>query len=177
MKTAAFLVSLLFILSACVNDLDNIKKVTVSNTDPDERVKNLELLMTEDGYAKVKVFAGLAETYRQPKEITKLKNGINVQFFNEKGKIETTLTGKYGELYPEEGTMWIKNDVTLTNIHLKQVLKTEELFWNQKDSTIFTERLVTIISPQGKFYGDGIRSKQDFSSYEFIHPRGKLSND
>lgn len=164
-------------LNSCVNDLEKIKKVTITNNDPDERIRDLELLITDAGYAKVRIYAKLAETYHSPQSITKLKDSLAIYFYDAHGKIETTLTGDYGEYLPNDQLMKIRNRVVLTNINLKQRLETEELVWNQRDSTIFSDRLVTIVSKQGRFYGDGVRSKQDFSSYEFIQPRGKISND
>jgi hypothetical protein len=51
---------------------------------------------------------------------------------------------------------------------------TEALYWNQKDSLIFTDKMVMIKSPKELLYGKGIKAKQDFSYYEFIEPQGKI---
>lgn len=177
MRILLLLISFSVVVSSCVNDLEKIKKVTITNTDPDERIKNLELILTEAGVPKVKVYAKLAETYHHPEEITKLKDSVVVKFYDDDGEIKTILSGKQGELLPRKQKMWLRHKVVLTNVNMKQRMETEELIWNQKDSTVFSERLVTIISPNGKFYGDGIRTKQDFTNYEFIHPRGTISND
>lgn len=163
------------LLGSCVNELEKIKKVTISNTDPDERIKDLELLLTDSGYAKVRIFAKLAEMYGEPQNITKLKDSLCVYFYKEDGKIESILKGKYGEYLPDKKLIKIFNQVTLENVDLKQKMATEELIWKQADSSIYSNRLVTITSPTAIFYGDGIRSKQDFSSYEFIKPRGKIT--
>lgn len=162
------------ILAACVNDLETIKKVSSKSSDPDERTKNLHVFYTDSGYAKVEVFAKLAETYSKPEALVKLKDGIEVRFFNEKGEIVSVLTALYGEIRQAKGTMFVRDSVQLFNAKKKQRLETEELFWNQKDSTIFTDKLVTIRTPEALFYGKGVRTKQDFSTYEFIKPQGKI---
>lgn len=162
------------ILAACVNDLETIKKVSYHSGDPDERTKNLHVFYTDSGYAKVEVFAALAETYSKPEAVVKFKDGIKVKFFNDNGQVVSILTALYGEIRPRKGSMFVRDSVQLFNEKKNQRLETEQLFWNQKDSTIFTENLVTIRTPEALFYGQGVRTKQDFSTYEFIKPQGKI---
>lgn len=170
-----FYLSLTFTLFSCVNDLEKIQKITLKNTDPNERIKNLQLLFSDSGYAKVRVYASLAETYYSPKNVTLLKDSLCVYFYDSEGKVETTLTGKYGEYYPNENRIVVQNKVILTKPTNNQKMETEELIWKQVDSSIYSNRTVTITTPNGKFYGDGIKSKQDFSYYEFIRPHGKIT--
>ena len=162
-------------LFSCTNDLDTINRITIKSTDPDERIQNLELFFTDSGFAKVRIFAKIAEMYTQPITVTKLKDSICVFFYTPEGKVETILTGRYGEYFPKENRVFIQNHVVLENLEKSRKMETEELFWKQADSSIYTNRLVTITTPDGKFYGDGIKAKQDFSTYEFIHPRGKIT--
>ena len=62
--TPLFLVLVtLSILNSCVNDLDSIQKVTYDPKAPDEVTKNLRVFYTDSGYARVEIFASLAETY------------------------------------------------------------------------------------------------------------------
>lgn len=168
-------VALLVGFSSCVNDLDSIRKVTYKATDPDERTRNLEVVYTDSGYARVQVFANLAETYSKPEAVTKLKDGVKVNFFNETGEIVSVLTAMYGEIQQDKGTMFVRDSVQLYNYKKNQRLETEQLFWNQKDSSIFSENAVVIRTPEAVLFGQGIRTKQDFSHYEFLKPKGKVS--
>ena len=68
----------------------------------------------------------------------------------------------------------VKDSVRLYNYEKKQTLETEALFWNQKDSSIYTKSSVIVRSPKGTLFGEGIRTKQDFSKYELIKPVGKF---
>lgn len=163
------------LLSSCVNDLESIQKVTYDPKAPDEVTKNLRVFYTDSGYARVEVFATLAETYSKPESITKLKDGIKVNFFSADGKIVSTLTALYGEINNTKGTMFVRDSVQLVNYEKKQRMETEALFWNQKDSAIYTTSNVIVRSPDGIVYGDGIRTKQDFSSYEFLKPYGRIN--
>ena len=70
------------LLSSCVNDLNKIKTVTYDPKSPDDVTENLEIVQTDSGYAKFQLFAKLAETYSKPETVTKLKDGLKVNFFS-----------------------------------------------------------------------------------------------
>jgi len=161
-------------LSSCVNDLDSIRKVTFKASDPDERTTNLKVFYTDSGYARVQIFAKLAETYSKPEPFIKLKDGVKINFFSESGEIVSVLTALYGEIQQERGTMFVRDSVQLYNFGKKQRLETEELFWNQRDSSIYSEKPVVVRTPEAVLFGQGIRTKQDFSAYEFLQPRGQM---
>jgi LPS export ABC transporter protein LptC len=167
--------SLLSLLFACVNDLDSIRKITYRATDPDERTTNLQVFYTDSGYARVQVFADVAETYSKPENVIKLKGGVKINFFSESGEITSVLTALYGEMKQDQGTMFVRDSVQLLNVQKKQRLETEELHWNQQDSSIYSDKPVIVRTPEAILFGDGIRTKQDFSAFEFLRPRGKMN--
>jgi LPS export ABC transporter protein LptC len=112
-----------------------------------------------------------------PNKIIKFRDGIKLEFYTKKGALLSTLTAKYGEIDELNGSMFVKDSVRMYNTVKKQELQTEELFWTRKDSVIFTNKLVIVKTPKVMLYGDGIRAKQDFSSYKFIKPKGKFDLD
>jgi LPS export ABC transporter protein LptC len=165
------------ILFSCVNDLDQIKRVTNDPKAPDEVTTNLEVFYTDSGAPKVRIFAKLAETYSQPELVTKLKDGIKVDFYDSDGEIVSTLTALYGEIQTSKGRMFVRDSVQLFNRAKNQRMETEELIWNQTDSVVYTEKNVIVKSPKGVVYGKGIRTTQDFNHYTFFKPTGKINTD
>ena len=161
-------------LTSCVNDLDTIRKITYKSTDPDDRTRDLVVLHTDSGYAKIQVFAKIAETYSKPTQVTKLKDGVKVNFFSEDGKIVSVLTALYGEIHQNDGTMFVRDSVVLYNTVKKQRLETEELHWSQKDSSIYPNKAVVVRKDNAILFGQGIKTKQDFTEYEFVQPRGSM---
>ena len=62
----------------------------------------------------------------------------------------------------------------LVNLEKDQTLVTNSLYWNMKDSTIYTDENVLVFSPDGVAKGRGIRTKQDFRSYTILFPEGNI---
>jgi LPS export ABC transporter protein LptC len=164
-------------LSACENDIAVVQKISFEQDAPTETTKNLILTYAEAGYARVEIHAALAETYRGKEQITKIKDSLTVYFFNEKGNVVSTLSARYGEINYSTGELMVQDSVSLYNHQKKQRLETEALFWNQKDSSIYTKSPVIIRSPKGRLIGKGIRTKQDFSSYVLLEPIGSWQLD
>ncbi len=176
LRLSKFFLILPFFYS-CVNDLDTIKKVTFKSGAPDDVTENLKIIQTDSGFAKFELSAKLAESYSKPEAITKFKDGLKVNFFSEDGKVVSSLTALYGEMNISKGTFYVKDSVQLKNFEKNQQLETEELTWLKSDSSIFTEKAVIVRNSQGVLFGDGIRSKQDFSTYTFLKPKGKIDFD
>ncbi len=163
------------LFGSCVNDLDEIKQITFKSTDPEQKTEELFILQTEAGFPQFKLYAPLAEAYSNPEHITKFREGVKVEFFDSEGELESILTGQYGEINETKGNMRVLDSVQLHNPARQQTMYTEALYWDQKDSLIFTDKMVMIKSPKELIYGKGIRAKQDFSYYEFLEPQGRIS--
>lgn len=162
---------------ACENDVAVVQKISFEQDAPTETTKNLILTYAEAGYARVEIHAALAETYRNKEQITQIKDSLKVYFFNEKGDVVSTLSALSGQINYSTGELMVKDSVCLYNHRKKQRLETEALYWNQKDSTIYTNAPVIIRSPKGRLIGKGIRTKQDFSSYVLLEPMGSWQLD
>ncbi|MFM7661681.1 MAG: LPS export ABC transporter periplasmic protein LptC [Bacteroidota bacterium] len=163
------------IFSSCVNDLEEIQKVTYDEKAPNEVIQDLDVIYLDSGVAKIQVISKITEIQRSPESITKLKDKVLVNFFSNKGEIVSTLTALYGEINFSKGEMFVQDSVKLFNIKKKQSLETERLHWRKKDSLIYTNDKVTIRTPEVILYGTGIKTKQDFSYYQFLKPKGKIN--
>lgn len=166
---------LLFLgLISCENDLETIKRITFDSKAPDECTKNLRVIISDSGYAQIEIYAAIAETFRGKEYITKAKDSLRVNFFSEKGDVVSTLSARYGEINHTQGTILVKDSVRLYNFAKRQILETEALFWNQKDSSIYTLSSIIIKMPNGIVLGEGIKTNQSFSKYELLKPTGKI---
>lgn len=170
-----FYILVSFLMFSCENDLEEIKKVAEIPGAPEERTKNLELIYSDSGQAKIYLTASLAESYYKPIYTIKFKDGVKVRFFNPDGTIKTILTAKYGEILQNEGKMIARDSVIMQNVNKRQQMETEELIWNQSTQAITSNKQVLVKTQDGRFYGDGIVTTSDFTKYEFIKPRGTIN--
>jgi LPS export ABC transporter protein LptC len=168
------------ILFSCVNDLDTIQRVTYDPNAPDEITENLEVYYSDSGYARVKIYAKIAETERAPDHITKFKDYIKIEFYSTKGEIVSELEANYGEINFDTGLMVVRDSVVMRNLKKRRYMETEELFYNQKDSTVYTDKYV-IIKREDKSVigkGHGIRTSHFFDAGQvagdILDPIGKL---
>ncbi|MCH2223710.1 MAG: LPS export ABC transporter periplasmic protein LptC [Crocinitomicaceae bacterium] len=162
------------ILFSCVNDLDTIRKVTYDSNAPDEVTQDLNVMYTDSGYARVHIFATHAERSSKPEDITKFKGGIKVKFYSEDGKIVSELTSRYGQINHSTKIIQVRDSVELRNLEKNQLLETEELHWNQTDSSIYSDKNVVVTTPDKVGYGKGIQTNQNFDYYKILKPYGKM---
>lgn len=160
------------ILFSCVNDLETIERVTYDSKAPDEVTQNIEIFYTDSGFAQVHIQAELMETFRFPKHTTKLKDGIKVDFYGTDGEMNSTLTALYGEIDHTAGVMFVRDSVRFYNYEKEQTLETEELYYKEGDTSIYTNKYV-VIKKKGKGiigHGTGITTSHSFRFYKITDP-------
>ncbi|MDB3905599.1 LPS export ABC transporter periplasmic protein LptC [Crocinitomicaceae bacterium] len=177
MRFFLFPLSIIFvgILFSCVNDESEVKRITDFEDAPDEQSQNLKMVYSDSGLTKFHLYAKISETYTQPKQITKFRNFVKVDFFNSEGLLVSTLTAQRGIYDHAEELVVVKDSVRLYNYKKDQTLETEQLTWNKKDSTIRTNNHVVVSSPKELLTGKGLITKQDFSYFEILNPTGRLN--
>ncbi|MDX1446904.1 LPS export ABC transporter periplasmic protein LptC [Lishizhenia sp.] len=151
------------IFFSCVNDLERIKEVSSIEHAPDEASRNLNVIYTDSGYAKLELTATIAESYNETQK-TKLKDGLKVKFFNDNGEVVSILTALYGEIDKNTGDMFVRDSVELKNVEQNKILKSEELIWDKKGDSVYTEKAVTITYPNMILYGQGAKTNRNFDT-------------
>jgi LPS export ABC transporter protein LptC len=158
---------LLFVLAACNNaDL----KEPVEYTGPLKKAENIELFYTEKDRVKVKMVAPeLHEFQNGDREFPK---GIELEFYNELGKMESTLRANHAFFFKKDNLWRGRGKVEVKNLATNEQLNTEELFWKQTEKRIYTDKFVTIRQQGDVVYGEGLQAKEDMSDYVILKPRG-----
>ena len=64
---------LVVILFTCVNDENEVKRVTDFEDAPDEQSQNLRMIYSDSGLTKFHLYAKISEIYTKPKHITSLR--------------------------------------------------------------------------------------------------------
>jgi len=139
---------------------------------PLREVEKMETFYSENDKIKAKIRADLVYEFKNgDREFPK---GINLEFYNEFGVLESTLRANHAFFFKEENKWRGRGKVEVKNIAKQEQLNTEELFWKPADKKIFTEKFVTIRQESDVIYGTGLDAKQDLSEYTIIKPYGEL---
>jgi LPS export ABC transporter protein LptC len=142
---------------------DSELKEPVEYVGPLRKIKDVELFYTEKNTVKVKMIA--ADVYEFENGDREFPNGLYIEFFNEFGKMESTLRANHAYFFKKENQWRGRGKVEVKNIEKNEQLNTEELFWKPAEEKIFTEKFVTIRQQGDVIYGQGLEAKQDMSEY------------
>jgi LPS export ABC transporter protein LptC len=169
MRLYFFLVAVGYISVACT---DNSSKEILIYEGPMREVENVEHYYTENDLVKVKLVAEKVFEYQNGDK--EFPQGLYLEFFNEFGRISSTLRANHAFYFKKEDQWRGQGNVEVKNIEKNEQLNTEELFWKPKEQKIFTEKFVTIRMQSDVIYGEGLDAKQDLSSYKILKPSGTL---
>lgn len=159
----AFKLTLLIFSVTLVSCKDSDVKEPVEYTGPLRKIQDVELFYTEKNAVKVKMIA--AEVWEYENGDREFPKGLYIEFFNEFGKLESTLRSNHAYFFKKENQWRGRGKVEVKNIEKNEQLNTEELFWKPAEEKIFTEKFVTIRQQGDVIYGQGLEAKQDMSDY------------
>jgi len=100
--------------------------------------------------------------------------GLYLQYFKDTRPVCTFRSNS--AYFDSEQNLWKgEGNVVVKNLENGDELNTEELFWNPKEETFFTDKFVTIQSDGEIHTGEGLTASQDFSYYQILKPSGTLN--
>jgi LPS export ABC transporter protein LptC len=147
-------------------------KEIIEYTGPLREVEKMETYYSESDKVKVKMLADVVHEFKNgDREFPK---GIYLEFYDEFGKLESTLKANHAFFFKEENKWRGRGKVEVKNVAKNEQLNTEELFWKQAEKKIFTESFVTIRQEGDVIYGTGLDAKQDLSEYTILKPTGVI---
>ncbi len=138
---------------------------------------NVEITYSTDGNTVVLMKAPELLRYieNEKKSYFEFPKGMHMFFYDDFGKVSSTLKANYSIYYEDEGRWVAKYDVVSVN-KKGEKLNTEYLVWLRDEEKITTDQFVKITMADGSIiYGDGFESNQTFSSWEVVNGRGILN--
>ncbi|MEQ8423521.1 MAG: LPS export ABC transporter periplasmic protein LptC [Cyclobacteriaceae bacterium] len=139
---------------------------------PLKEAENVEMFYAEQDVIKTKMIAKKFLEFENGDR--EFPEGIYLEFFDETGKITSTLRANSAYYFSEEDKWRGRGKVEIVNIEKREQLNTEELFWKQDTKRIFTEKFVTIKLESEVIYGTGLEAAQDLSDYTIKNPEGEF---
>ncbi len=170
MRVKKIVYFLIFIISCfswgCSNSMEQIKKVQFKEDAIVENATDVDILYSDSAVVRMRIKAPLMENrHEENRPKRTFPNGVWVDFFD-KNKMPTShMTAKYAEYVEYDKLIILRDSVVITNYKNEQ-LETEELFWNEKDSKIYSSKFVKVITTDEIIYGYGFNSNMEFTEWE-----------
>ncbi|HYF70885.1 MAG TPA: LPS export ABC transporter periplasmic protein LptC [Ohtaekwangia sp.] len=168
-----FLYYILFIISLITTSCGNNEiKEPLEYNGPVSEVENVELYYSEKDMIKVKMTAALLYEFKNGDR--EFPQGVYIEFFDETGKLESTLKANHAYFFKEENQWRGRDNVEVKNLEKREQLNTEELFWKPAEKRIFTDKFVTIRQQKDVLYGEGLEANEDLSDYTITNISGEM---
>jgi len=155
----------------CGNKDDEIKKVE-EYTGPIVELGPATTYYSDSAVVKMKMEAPHQLEYGNGDR--EFPEGLHLEFFDINGNRTSTLRANYCYYTSKEDLYKATGNVVVINTQNGDRLDTEELFWNQKKETVFTDKFVKIEQNGELQMGDGLEAKQDFSYWKLINYKGTI---
>jgi LPS export ABC transporter protein LptC len=170
------LIALCSVLSACRNDIADIRAITDKNTKPVQTSFNATYTFSEKGKKQTRLQANQLEQFEVEGDADYIlaSHGFSMTFFDSLQREEARITAENGIYEEKKKSLKAWGAVVLTNV-AGEKLETEELIFDQDSALIYTDKHVKITMAGGSvLHGLGIESNDSFTRYRVLQPTGDL---
>lgn len=172
-KIIIILIPFILMFSACFNNNNKSALSKETYEGPSIELEKVEILFSDSAIVKVKLIADKQLIFKN--DDMEFPEGIYLQFFNDRGKVTSTLKANKGYYFKAKNYYKAEGNVRMNNINSRDELSTEELFWEPDEDKLRTEKFVTIKTEDEVHKGEGLIANQDFSKYKILKPTGIIT--
>jgi len=161
---------------SCENDIKQINAITERKVFPTQTAKNLTVLRSDSGMIIARIHADEIKVYSDLKEpYTIFPKGLKVETYDKFPKVESSIFAEYAIYYDKKGLWIARTNVIAQNVKGEK-LNTEELFWDEKNKTIYSNKFSKITTEDGVLYGkNGFTADQNFTKWKLINTKGTVN--
>jgi len=126
-------------LFSCNNDMRNLQQLSIQKKFPQGEAFDFKLVYTDSTKVVAVVTSKLNKDFtNQRMPYSESPEGVKVEFYDQ-ARHKNIVEANYGIIYPSSDMVELRDNVVLTTYDGKK-LKTSQLFWDQKEDWIFTDR-------------------------------------
>ena len=126
-------------LFSCNNDMRNLQQLSIQRKFPQGEAFDFKLVYTDSTKVVAVVTSKLNKDFtNQRMPYSEFPEGVKVEFYDQ-ARHKNIVEANYGIIYPSSDMVELRDNVVLTTYDGKK-LKTSQLFWDQKEDWIFTDR-------------------------------------
>ncbi|MCW3788389.1 LPS export ABC transporter periplasmic protein LptC [Plebeiibacterium sediminum] len=168
-KTASgimLLAVLLFIYSCSSNKPEEIKAIEEIQNIPSLELYDYESFITDSGEVKYHLITPKLLNYDKREDPYKeFPLGGHIITYDSINVIRSEIKCKYAINYEKEKLWDLRNNVEAINKD-GVIFNTEQLFWNETEKRIYTEKFIKITTEDNIITGYGLEATQDLDEYE-----------
>jgi len=176
MKGMLPLAGMLF-LFACGNSNEDINAFAEREKLPQLISTDIVIEYSDSARLKARVKAPLLQEFGPPDNITVLPHGVDVFFYDPRGKQTSTMHADSAILRRNSDLMEAYRNVKVVNEN-SEMLETEELFWrnsqNAAERELYSNTFVKITKGDEVLFGEGLKANESFSKYRILKPQGSF---
>lgn len=161
-------------LNSCETDIEVIKSFSGETLMPTQSMTNAVITYTDSALIQVRFTAPEIHNYANDAEkYTEFPLGVFAEFFDRNGNIESQLSSKYAINYTDKELWEAKDSVVVINKEGEK-LNTEQLFWDEKQKTIYSNSFVKVTRPNEVIMGEGFEADETFTRWKIKKIQGTI---
>ncbi|HCE56898.1 MAG TPA: LPS export ABC transporter periplasmic protein LptC [Prolixibacteraceae bacterium] len=175
LSIAALVTGAAILFTGCQkNNIEEIKAFYTTESLPIQEATNFETLFTDSGQVRFSLKAPkLLRFEADGRDYTEFPEGLELVKYDEHQKVISSITANYARQYLADHKWEAKNNVIATNAN-GDTLKTEVLYWEEKNERIYTDEFVKIIRTDQIITGIGFTSDQKMQNWKIRDPKGTI---
>ena len=145
-RIAALLMGCFFIVPSCENDPNVVNQLYKKKTGVEE-ANEIVSYLSQDGFVKAKLVAPYMLRFQEDSPYIEFPRTLHVDFFDSLANRESYMDADYGKYFELERKVLLKDSVLVINLKSGDTLRTQTLWWDQRESEFHTDDTAYIFQP------------------------------
>lgn len=159
---------------SCNNNLDQVQKIGISENEPIGVDYNMNVKYTDSGRVTANLISTKMLDYtNRDFPFYKFVDGVTLYVYDKDNK-KSTVVADHAMVYGNTDLIDMRKNVVITT-HDGSVLKTDQLYYDQKKQWLFTNYPVEFQTEQDLIKGNGFDSNQEFTNAEVLEVTGIIT--
>ena len=170
---ALFVVAMFF---SCANSVKEVNDFLADKNLPVGESEDVRHVYKDSGRIVFRLNTPLLYDFsnREAHPYSEYPNGIKVVTISTSGLDSTTVTGNYAKSFNKTQISELIGDVVVYNHTEKSMLKTPQLYWDQRTNYVFTEKEFSLITEGDTINGKGFESNMDLTGWLLKKIKGDI---
>lgn len=159
---------------SCNDNLKAVQKIGISENEPIGVDYNINLKYTDSGRVTANLISTKTLDYSNRNfPFREFVDGVTLYIFDKDNK-KSTIVANYAVIYSNTDLIDMQDNVVITT-HDNKVLKTDQLFYDQKKEWLYTNYPVSFKTETDIINGNGFDSNSKFTNAEVIEVTGVIT--